>query len=1010
MDKQQYSSVVNLLSDSETEEDTKNTTVKSSFGDKKDTSCRLEPRAMRSQTRAKGGVKQLNDTKLSDGKKECESLRQQSGESQINETILIDDDLLDIDQTEVEPLSSVQDALPFILPTVIKTTAQRFGLSNAGDNKKVEKVTIQRDYNCLLGKTNDEVSVETNAFQDAITLRHDSSQNTLTTHDGKPLKQHGRIEIKGSSIRCIDSRKDSKFVSLTNHPMEVVNKIKKPFNMKFASEQINKTNDIQISNTDVNKPIRLNNSSLNVVKLIDSSCSLPADDVVIIDDDININEDNRTTMKAKELLSKVESKAFSSTVSSNSKSTTLQLDEKINKNDKTPWNMFGKAQNILDTTKKQCLQDSSLYSNETEERINTAGVDQDDSTIGAFDTFAQITRVRQKSFTSKDIKDTKEKNIEIPVMMKKEEDILGMNRNQIIEKKNLADMESFLKKNLLTTTLIKNEPIDECDDHIFENDTNIERELIESRKAPTNDDYETFNLRERGIMKCMGLEGKTSKEIETNSTEVKMITKTRGLKVEEKLKESYVYKNVSTKLRPQIKYLGSPSYSGSSTSIENPSIPSHEYKKKLMNTDDNSKRNTTSKTLYDNKNNRDINIDPSVIVRKENLNREVIGIPRTLTLSSSFNQKITLETTSSKQDQDNVKAIIPKETVLTKTIVSNSTYPDHQTTRSRSPPKTLNEHTLNEINCGRTLFIPLEMLSKSQIPLHKVHQRSVNNFIKQQEIKPTHDQIQKQTVTTTQLDKPLPKKRGRKRRIDLPTEKQESNSRNRTSQNAAKCNTSIKEVEPPAKRTRRSLGLRGRKKEAMNNYAQPRSTTVEPRQSKKQCVEKSNENNETCKRLMKFVFNNLCEKSKYISTLNKEVTDIPPPYAGVIKCPIEARDIKRKIATGEIRNLAELQVNLLLLSYNALMINRSDSIVFNDAINFQSDLLNICRELNDAVGENYGSSEDGTMKKPDHSIKMRFPDLKCSKTVKINKETFDDILLKYTDLTSDESTDSDDSD
>ena len=46
---------------------------------------------------------------------------------------------------------------------------------------------------------------------------------------------------------------------------------------------------------------------------------------------------------------------------------------------------------------------------------------------------------------------------------------------------------------------------------------------------------------------------------------------------------------------------------------------------------------------------------------------------------------------------------------------------------------------------------------------------------------------------------------------------------------------------------------------------------------------RSNENNETCKRLMKFVFNNLCEKSKYISTLNKEVTDIPPPYAGVIK-------------------------------------------------------------------------------------------------------------------------------
>ncbi|CAI6356248.1 unnamed protein product [Macrosiphum euphorbiae] len=523
----------------------------------------------------------------------------------------------------------------------------------------------------------------------------------------------------------------------------------------------------------------------------------------------------------------------------------------------------------------------------------------------------------------------------------------------------------------------------------------------------TNDDFETFNIREQGIRKCMGSEGKTSKEIETNSTKVKMITRTRGLKVEEKLKESYVSKNVPTK-RPQIKSSGSSSSSASPTSIENPSIPSYEYKKQTINTDDNSKRNITSNKLHDKKNKRDLNIDPSVIIRKENLNREVIGIPRTRTRSSSFKQKIKSETTSSKQDQDNDTEIIPKETVGTKTIVSTSTYPDHQTTKSKSPPKTIfDKHTLNDNNCGKTLLIPVVMLSTNQIPLHKVHQRSVNNFIKQQEIKPTHDQIQKQTVTTTQLDKPLPKKRGRKRRIDLPTEKQESNSRNRTSQNAAKCNTSIKEVEPPAKRTRRSLGLRGRKKEAMNNYAQPRSTTVEPRQSKKQCVEKSNENNETCKRLMKFVFNNLCEKSKYISTLNKEVTDTP--YADVIKCPIEARGIKRKIATGEIGNLAELQVNLLLLAFNAQMINRTDSIVFNDATHFQTDLHDNCLELKDAVGKHYASNEDGTVIKPDNSIKVEFPEY-SSKIVNINNETIDDILLKYTDLTSDESTDSDDSD
>lgn len=48
-------------------------------------------------------------------------------------------------------------------------------------------------------------------------------------------------------------------------------------------------------------------------------------------------------------------------------------------------------------------------------------------------------------------------------------------------------------------------------------------------------------------------------------------------------------------------------------------------------------------------------------------------------------------------------------------------------------------------------------------------------------------------------------------------------------------------------------------------------------------VFRSNENNETSKRLMKFVFNNFCEKSKYISTLNKEVTGVHPPYDDIIK-------------------------------------------------------------------------------------------------------------------------------
>jgi len=357
------SGVVNLLSDSETDEDTKNTNLKSLFGDKKDTSSRLEPRATRSQTRAEGGFKQLNDTKLPDGKKERESLRQQSG--QINETHLIDNDLLDIDQIEVEPLSSVQEEIQTQIPSkMTRSSLQRLRLSNLGDNlstnnkvnskeinnKMIEEIsanfvanTLHSDYKCLLGKPKSSdiseclISVDRSACKDAILKRKDSQslQNTLTTYDGKQLKQKGVIEIKSANLRCIDSRNDSKLLSYNNQPIVVLNKIKKPFNMKFASEQKNKTNDIQVSNTDGKKPIRLNNSSLNVVKLIDSSCSLPADEVIIIDDDININEDNTTIMKSKDSLSKAESNIFPSSASSNLKSSTLQLNEKKNKNDKT---------------------------------------------------------------------------------------------------------------------------------------------------------------------------------------------------------------------------------------------------------------------------------------------------------------------------------------------------------------------------------------------------------------------------------------------------------------------------------------------------------------------------------------------------------------------------------------------------------------------------------------------------------------------------------------------------
>lgn len=516
---------VTLLSNSENDED-KNISLKSLFGDKKDTSNRVEPRATRSQTRAEGGFKQLNDTKLSDGKKDRESLQQQSGGSLINEQHSIDDVIADIDQIEVQPLLSVQDEIQTQTPSkMTRSSLQKLRLSSTGDNlltnnkvntkdisnKMIEEISanfvlnsspksmesIPPKYQCLLlnkpPKNNSNTSeclipVDRIAIKDAILIRKESQdlQNTLNRSDGK---QKGVIEINASSV--IDSRNDSKVLSLNNQPVHLVNKIKKPFNVKLTSEQ--RVDDIQVTNTDLKKPMQLNNSSQNVVKLTDKNCTATAaanddddDDIIILDDEIYIDDNNKTPIKTKELSSNIESQNVSSMVvspniSSNSKSTLLQLDEKKNKNDKTPWNMFGKPQNILDSTKKHCHQDNvsksrinsnisetnnqfikeldfdfdqsisqtsltelyngveeivemhsfdneelnsliecgSLDSNETEEHRNTVSVDQgdssvseSDSTIGAFDTFAQITRVRQRSSTSKDIKlDSKELKI-----------------------------------------------------------------------------------------------------------------------------------------------------------------------------------------------------------------------------------------------------------------------------------------------------------------------------------------------------------------------------------------------------------------------------------------------------------------------------------------------------------------------------------------------------------------------------------------------------------------------
>ncbi|XP_027853745.2 reticulocyte-binding protein homolog 2a-like isoform X2 [Aphis gossypii] len=1635
--------VVTLLSDSENDED-KNISLKSLFGDKKDTSNKVEPRATRSQTRAEGGFKQLNDTKLSDGKKDRESLRQQSGGSLINEQHSIDDVIADIDQIEVQPLSSVQDEIQTQTPSkMTRSSLQKLRLSSPGDNsltnnkvntkdisnKMIEEIsanfvlsaspkTIPPQYQCLLTKPRNNTSdclnsIDRIAVKDAILLRKESQslQNTLNTSD---RKQEGVIEINASSV--IGSRNDSKVLSLNNQPVLVVNKIKKPFNIKLTSEQ--RVDDNQVTNTDLKKSVRLNNSSQNVVKLTDKNCTATAaanddddDDIIILDDEIFIDDNNKTSIKTKELSSNIESQNVSSIVvspniniSSNSKSTLLQLDEKKNKNDKTPWNMFGKPQNILDSTKKHCHQDNvsksrtnsnisetnsqfikeldfdfdqsisqtslaelyngveeivemhsfdneelnsliecgSLDSNETEERRNTVSVDQgdssvseSDSTIGAFDTFAQITRVRQRSSTPKDIKlDTKElkitnqgiKNFKesfcqsdktendqssvvsvtgIPILqgvisdvmnqidldsvaslttskslsspsndvvelmssdeeatvkhlkahplniqnkkiqtqnkekegksyklkeveliklhdtetkvlkdnnincgisniqpiqielpscftvknpipdsgkltvgqileikkeatednemvyyeysnpdeiidinefddddemepkgiavkianekllketermrkeakeneermkneeerkrkederLKKEEDerrkkenddrmkkeneekkkiedlkefekmlinekkkieeeedskkkeqykrkIIDIQKAIKIEKEqkqegktlkeryeeerqkrgNLAEFDSTMRKEFkvgMGNSVVVNEEeiinkcvileeivvkdcfiedtylgeikarkdtpkiilqpknilkcptesdqirgielqskeespkkliaLKECkriEDLINQNKTSsvsdvpgqneynripiptktnqleiqtkeakedekqrvieaklqrlkeaevqkvkeaekqganeiisraikeaeigrvkaaeLERfknerikraeevetkkskeaelrknitvketeikglekrnvlkkvnetgnnqsvgptevksvknpfkkknegfqneaiidqlfietskapmehkkSLIETRKVTAKEDVETINLRERGIRKCIGLDGKTIKVIEPKSSEVKMITRMRGVKVE----ELDAIKIAScSKLRPQLILERSPLPSiASSNSVENLSISCHEYKKQTKITDDGNKRNSTSNIPNDKKHYRDLNAGSCVSVKKDNFNYEALGTPRTRTRSSSFKQKTISETKSSKQSQDNGAAIISKETIKKK--------------------------FLNNDNAD---ICPVVLLDSMDI----ITQRPTD-LAKQQQNKQVHNQVQKPAETNIQLQKPPPKKRGRKRRIDVQNEKlQETPKSNKqTPKNCGKTRILEKEIEPLAKRTRRSLGLRNIKQESMSKQS------IQPRKFKKQHVNKAIESIKTKKKVLQFVFNNLCERSKYILSLDKKIKNLPPKCLDIVKFPIKLKEIKKKITTGKIKNINELQFNLVMWSYNAQMIKRSDNIVFSEASNFQYELEEYCRSLKNAVNDQnvdkYQKEKNRFLIHGNDLFNLRYSGAKKDSNdarITVNKETIANIY-KYIDNSCDES-------
>lgn len=438
------SSVVSLLSDSEENDEDKspsqNTHPKNLFifGEKKEIMSspgRIEQRATRSQTRAEGWVKQSNDNVQSDGKNESNLLSQQIEGSQINKGNLIDGNI-DTNQIEIEPFFTNQDGVT-VSPIVTRSSTQRQGANNSADNLSTKKANckevnnqskdlilnsaaknVSADYkNLMVGQSKTEntkitgclIPVENSALKDTLMLQKDSQclsmpSKTLTAFDGKLLKPNTFIELKNSSmVRCYDSKND-KILSFTNQPIVVVNKITKPFNIKLASE-VKNTSDIK--SFDTRKAFRYQSSSKNLTQLPDNHCSF-SDEVIIIDDDVNINVNNKKNEPLKpesQLINAIVGNDCSNILSA-SKSTSIQVDKKSN--DKTLWSLNEKPQNFVDIfSKKLVNQDATTVTEsnvqETSNRfIKELGFDFEQST-SISDLYNDEDIVEMNSFDNEDL-------------------------------------------------------------------------------------------------------------------------------------------------------------------------------------------------------------------------------------------------------------------------------------------------------------------------------------------------------------------------------------------------------------------------------------------------------------------------------------------------------------------------------------------------------------------------------------------------------------------------------
>jgi len=529
-----------------------------------------------------------------------------------------------------------------------------------------------------------------------------------------------------------------------------------------------------------------------------------------------------------------------------------------------------------------------------------------------------------------------------------------------------------------------------------------ERSMLETNKT---------NIKEIGN-KEFEVEGSKSKEQEIRNDfekkekivrkeEIKIFTRTRGLKQEEKCKDLHIVSNnaLSNNSGISIKSLDQSPANMSLTNVESPSTSSnHDCSKQTKCLDSVNKRKTSEtnlKVVCDNITG-DLSGSSSESVNKKENSQFV----RTRSSSSVMHcQQLEIKPTPFYSGEQEVGAT-SKTNVETKTRIptptdSNMPY-NSETFIMESPAK-----ALFGSKCGKQLTVPVVKLSPIDVTVQKEKgdQHSDSNSVKQLDnqienneriVSPKPIHVKKNPLTLS-LRRCL-RKRGMNAQND---QTQPPKSDKPTLQNGSTTllsKSSTNEVESPAKRTRRS---------------------IESSESKNDLEEKPLEDKTCKKEVLKMVFNNICDNNKYLSTLERQVKDMSTENLSIVKSPVELKDIKKKIGSGEIKKIGDLQVHLLMMSYNAIMINRSDTIVFSDAANFQTELKDNCLVHQKAINSHCTDNSDQEEEHNNKKRKIVYSRNSIEKNKHVNDSSVSDVIAHsdsddFSDIDGGNGTDGDD--